>query len=218
MLFISRRVGYSGYGVFDTDDNTEEVRTDDELDEILSLTTVRIKGAERAWKGKLKPGVVGRCSYNPYQDKRSISLLQTKTLALQGVEVKTCGSYITDIRLNNSVPAVLRLSDFGSKCGDLLFYRNERQKSLRLTLIMDDRVRIGQLTFRLVPVESRFVNCGVHGIGVRFDLREVSNLDTRKLIYYTIKGADPEGYRDSILDTSAGFALMQEFMPDQVRK
>lgn len=195
MLFISRRVGYSGYGVVDTDDGVEEIVTGTALYDVPSELRKSIKGVLENTEAAPQK------AFRPWQDPDSRSLLQTKTSTLHNVDVTVWGDMVTDIVMRNTQIEVIRLSDFGTRCADCVFVGNNRPKRHRLTLILDDKVELNLLSFKILQFADKYVNAGVSSIGVVFDLREVrKRLRTREVVYHSLFESDPQLLKTSIID------------------
>lgn len=185
MLYISRRINYLGadysvqddsalrFGVVDTDDWAEEIVGLNALKAISSAGDIKIFG--------LSNPVRSTRDVHPYQPNPTP--FQTKLNMLKGVSVAVNNDVIVDINYDVrrvTSPVRLRLSDFASECGDYILYGVEVCTGHKLTLVLDDTLIIRETSFEVWP----FV--GPDGIGVVFDMRELTNLNTLNLVYKTV--------------------------------
>lgn len=169
MLYVSRMLSRSQVCVVDTDDGVEEILNGGELVRCLRDYGLEIKGVTLHNKN-------GRFSVTatPCQPDDTISTFQVKQKLLRGVDVKVSGDIITSIQWTDSVPqpVSVRLSDFGTKCADYLFWWEGLCTNEKLTLIFDDKMSATSKSLKFLSV-----------LRVKVDLREVTNDKLARLIY-----------------------------------
>lgn len=189
MLYLSRFLGPDAYGVVDTDDGVEDIVS------FSDLYSALIAGIE----------VVGVCATNLsghtiHQPAETSSQFQVKTNLLYGVDVKTFGDTITNIRLDNcSKPVTLRLSYYGKSCAGFIFTGNKNVGRHRLTLVVD--VDFTEDTFKVHPM-LEFFYAGASGIGVIYDLRELDD-EKAGLAYKTIFVDSAKELSASVIDVES---------------
>lgn len=208
MLFISRRIGYGNYGIVDTDDGVEEIagvgmiaRAITSGVEIQGVTVVVVA---HSMQGALVDDI------RPYQLPSELTQLQAKVNLLKKVEVTTYHSAITSIRLRSKEiqePVVLRLSDFGNRCMDCVLQGNIRSGQHKLTLILDNKIELEDIAFCL-PSSDNGSSVGVHGVGVKFDVREVRYNRVVENVYRAVYAGNSLELWDTIIDSERRKARM----------
>ena len=216
MLYISRRVycilregGPNGplvelkYAIVDTDDDTETIVDKHYLEMCALQYKLPISGVSVDKSGRFMLDAI------PYQPVETMTRLQTKMNVLNRVEVTTYKDSITSIVWypdSLPEPVTLRLSDFASKCADCILWDNLGSHH-SVTLIIDDNIEISRDTFRPEVDNVSVVFDG--GLGVVFDLRELTNEDTAAKIYSSlVKYKD--GSFDNVKDTAERLHRMRE--------
>lgn len=194
MLFISRRISNHSYGLVSTDDNYEVEITRNQL-----ITLV-------CDKGKTIGGVDTECMYDAdgahllvtriyvYQPPETFSAIQIKTSLLLHVDITVWNSRISGIVVRGNeitVPVVVRLSEFGSCCGDRLLLSSGVWGTHKATLVIDDGIKIGDIS---LLANYYGANIGVDNLGFKFDLREATDEDTVQNVYFAlIDGVTEDG-------------------------
>ena len=216
MLFISRRVfcvlrkgGPRGplvelkYAVGDTDDDVESIVDRNSLEMCAIQYKMEIGGVEVDRTGRFV------IESMPYQPVETMTVLQTKTSVLHHVDVTVYEGAITSIAWYPDAmkaPVTLRLSDFGSRCGDCILWDNLGSKH-SVTLIVDDKISISYNTFRPEIDNVSIIFDG--GLGVVFDLRELTREETADIIYSSV-ARYRDGSFDNILDSDERKYRMRE--------
>lgn len=196
MLYISRAVGHGSFGVIDTDDGVEEVVP---THEIVSLCKpgigLEIKGVKLTANGSVY-------SIRPYQLPEEATRHQVKTQLLQHVDIRTYQGAITGIFWHANLiktPVTIRLSDYGESCGDGVLIGNDADRCHKITLVLDDKIRICEASFRM-PFGT---SLGPSGIGVVFDVREMSNGPSVYNVYQSVfRFSDDPDLFESLIDHS----------------
>lgn len=172
MLYISRVVGIQFIGVVDTDDGVEEIVPIFKVREIVS-GGIPIKGVEaKSPRGAIFAPIL------PYQVPETYSPLQSKLKFATGIDVLVYNDMVTSIRFDAKklkAPVAIRLSSFAPKCADCILFGNSCAFRHVITLVLDDKVQVGVRTFR--REEGIDGTNGVQGLGVKFDLREITKPD-----------------------------------------
>lgn len=195
MLYISRRVcadlrsqggSYNdmGYGVVDTDDDSETVTTFENIESACLDSHLDIKGVVYL---QCQDGTYQVSSIMPYMPRQNLKPVNAKSQMLNWVDVKVYKNTVVDIGFNRKVfrrDSSVRLSDFAEYVGDFLLYESVAEGSLTCTLIFDDKLRvISHTAFALLPGSTDVIASGYEheggwpAIGVKFDLRELTNRD-----------------------------------------
>lgn len=200
MLFLSRRISKNEYGVVDTDDGVESRVSFSELCRIIQMPGITIGGVETVSSDWL---VDNALLIRPYQPKETITSLQAKTSALYGVDITIYKDMVTSIQIRADVikyPVELRLSDFGTYISMHVFRGVNRRNSHHvLTLKLDDSLRLHTEAFSLGSSDNAQV-VGIHGLGVVFDLTEVSKTYIVNNVYETLFRQIPGLVYSSIID------------------
>lgn len=213
MLYISRRVHYRGavydvrddsalrFGVVDTDDNEEQFVSINALRQINSEGKVQISGVDKQIRSVR--------DVHPYQI--NASPLQMKMRMLKGVSVVTWNDKVVDISWDNSricTPVSVRLSDFATICGDFVLYGVDITHGHKITLILDDNIKITDASFEVWPY------VGPDGIGVVFDLKELTNPNYLNVIYKTVfrslEAYDEHDYPVPVIDFGSRITEMNK--------
>lgn len=170
MLYISRYINGDLYGVVDSDDGTEQVVNLMELSRISRLGLI----IEGLYAGESR---IDYCA-EPYQVPDKMTLLQTKTFALTGVDVVVYEDMVASIKCNKMLSdTVIRLSDFGGSMADMLFKANRVPMSHSLTVVFDDKLaHAGELS--LVPI--------FNSEDVKLDFREVRHPTLISSLYKSV--------------------------------
>lgn len=181
MLYISRFIGHSLYGVVDTEDNTEEQTGWLGLGTAVS-NGVNIKGCI-VRDGKLKNAV-------PYNSEVYQSTQQLKLKSLYGVEFSVWRDYVTGIvwnpeNLNKPVP--VKLSSLAKKCGSGLLYQMPPSENRNLILVLDEFIEFDMFTF-IRYRHSQILNG--HTFSVRLDLRLLSDEKVRIIYNSLVRALD----------------------------
>lgn len=182
MLFISRLIGYHNYGVVDTDDGVEEVVDMQELYHLVIELGLEIYGVVPSG------GAIMENRIFVYQPEETLTQLQLKTMMLKQVHIKVWNNIITSIRWNGKTSEEIvdiRLSDYGIGVADFALARNASFGGYKVNLILDDKVEYSYYAFKRRYYEHTLV--GKNGIGVIFDLRELSDSKAEqiyKMLYF----------------------------------
>lgn len=151
MLYISRHIGQAKYGVVDSDDGVETVCTYGDLHEYVIGLGLDIKGVqvtEVVSRGKLKPMIQ---RVDVYQDASFVTRSQAKMKVLSGVDVKTYGDQVVAINIGKGgLPkkTELRLSDYGTSCGEYIFQRMTTLTNGALVIKLDDNIALTSKSLR----------------------------------------------------------------------
>lgn len=202
MLYISRCIDFSKYGVVDTDDGVEEVVGLMDIIKMVRDTHIDIKGVVS------DPDIIcsdfGPGMIRPYQPAETMTALQAKTNLLSHVCVKTYGTMITSVcwRVDElREPVRIRLSDFGSSCADCILRENLLLGSKTVILVLDDKLSVTPKTFRLGRLMPSAVDIK-EGIGVVFDMHEVRNKRLASRIYFSLfevcNGVSTDSFIDDV--------------------
>lgn len=174
MLYISRYFGFANYCVYDTDDGVETEVVPYAIKQAVCESGLEIGGVVKGSE-QLEDILT-------YQDPEFTTREQTKLSMLLGVDIVTWGNIITGIRWRSEVmsePVTVRLSDFGKVIGERVLYGNKEFQSHKLTLVVDDSLEISDMSFTANGFGRAYSIIGRYGMGVKFDLRELS--DERKV-------------------------------------
>lgn len=215
MLFISRFIGYNKVGVVDTDDNIEEVWPVDDLIRFCRPVLDKISGVNRVKSAYQTRGWMYECV--PFQPVSTMSLLQVKTGTLSNIDVLTYGDMITHIDIRSPECVSIRLSDFGSCCGDRLFYGCTEYQEHSLTVVLDDAITLSNLSLKILGFGWSHLNVGIKSVGVVFDMREVTREDTRRLVYASLYSDDKSYVVSSIIDNDEVRPRMYEWLREEPR-
>lgn len=182
MLFVSRHIGISGYGVVDTDDGSEEVVTSSEAAYYTEVLGLDIKGVARRHDSNA-------VSLEPYQSVETMTPLQVKTNLINHVDVRTFGSAITLLTFREeeiTSPVTVRLSDFGDTLEDCILSENKCSGSYKIILIIDDGIKSlteQSLRMGMYGWGAELGGLGEDGLGVVIDIRELSDDDLAFKVY-----------------------------------
>lgn len=210
MLYVSRRVGLGKIGIVDTDDGVETIVGMIELSSMLSSTGLDIKGIKLR-KTKLSFTdfrVMG--AINVYQSDMYRTLNQAKVCALLKVDVTLFRGVISCISWDNDnidKPVTVVLSNLASRCGDLVFYSQKWVGEHKVTFVIDNFIEFGEFAFR-GSRESQKITWD--GIGVKFDLRELTDDNKALLIYSAVANSLAEyvDFPETIIDNEARMEAM----------
>lgn len=199
MFYISRRIGTSRFVVVDTDDGHEDIMTYSGLEHAVCKLGIEITGVQiKMWNGTLKIDRI-----EPYTPKSSVTKAQAKLATLSGIDIKVNNGQIVSFKWRNppnSLPRVIRLSDYGSSCGGCIFeravvaYSNGVVNESPLTIVLDDKVTFDHKTFR-----------GASNIPIIFDLSEVKNEKAATIFYkdFITSYISDSHLRDFVIDIDA---------------
>lgn len=191
MLYISRYVGEESFGVVDTDDNTEEIVSYAELSNLVCHRGVVICGAKPV-RGVDGEYWITEDDIFVCQPSNLLSNLQVKTRVLRHIDVIVYNSMITSVLVyprEMSKHVEIRLSDFGTSCGDFILSRNQPSHKCMVTLKLDDKLDFGKDTFSLRFCDNAFV--GLRDVGVKFDFCELSDAKAEKAYDYILPISGP---------------------------
>ena len=170
MLYISRRIGNTQYGVVDTDDMVEEAVDMSTLQDLYLNKGITIFGLNAVQR-----------KATVYQPVNMRSKQQVKMKMLRHVDVKVYQSFITSIVLDSAQitkPVDIVLSKFGSIIADRVFEGNQNVGEHKATVYLDDT-----LTWRADAFwcghdfSGTFIGIGDkrYGYGVVVDCSSVKN-------------------------------------------
>lgn len=181
MLYISRLIGHSLYGVVDTEDNIEEQTGWLGLGTALSKG-VNIKGCIVS-NGKVRDAV-------PYQSDVRLSTQQLKLKSMYGIEFLVWRDYVTGVVWNPdnlAKPVPVKLSSLGKKCGAGLLYQMPSSKNRNLILVLDEFIEFDMFTFMRYK-HSQILNGST--FSVRIDLRLLSDEKVRIIYNSLVRALD----------------------------
>lgn len=196
MLYVSRRIYPEKYGVYDTEDNVEEVVDGYTFDKYCIDLGVDIKGVDIV---NSYVDIVQRIA--PYQPVETLSQKQIKLKMLTGVNIKVWRGSITSIWWDDtpvSEPVRIRLSDFAGKIADCVFLRETNIGFHKVTLVLDDNIDVRLRSFDVMETDDIFE--GKDGIGVAIDVRDVKDYQRLKLIYRSFVHDAYQDLSSSIID------------------
>lgn len=188
MLYVSQNYGNYRYGIVDSEDDSEEIVSIDELHDIVNLG-VSIRGVKTNITET--SGGTMRTIYHvfPVQNPETMTVAQTKLAVLSKVHVCVYHDTVTSVTWNpNEIikPVTIRLSDYGRVLGHLALSNNFADDGgSKLIVILDDKFHIHQNT---IPQARTFGQ-----LGVVFDLREVVQEQLARVIYWGVRAEfDPD--------------------------
>lgn len=201
MLYISRYLERYNYGVYDTEDDVEQMADSRYILDAVNRLGVDIEGVtitpEAASRGFRTANEIA-----PYQHPAFVRPLQVKMNMLNKVNIKTWRNMITSITWDAEraqEPVAIRLSDFGEICADRILYGNVPSAEHHITLIIEDSVR-----FHEYALLGPNISVGLDGLGVMFDFREVKNESKAFALYnHLIDNAPNYGIAQSIIDKAS---------------
>lgn len=161
MLYISRYIGQTKYGVVDSDDGVETVCTYADLMDYVLKMGLDIKGVVLTTNySRGKPRQMIK-NVNVYQNQDFVTREQAKMKVLGGVDVKTFDNQIVSITispngLQNKVE--LRLSDYGTTCGEYIFSRISGVRDGKLVIILDDNILLNSKSLKYFSERGIIVN------------------------------------------------------------
>lgn len=205
MLYVSRRVGLGKVGIVDTDDSVETIVGMIELSSMLSSTGLDIKGIplRRTRLSFTDFRVMG--AINVYQSDMYRTINQAKTKVLLHVDITLWRDMITGISWDNDeidVPATIVLSNYARKCADLLFYNQKWSGVHKVTIVIDNFVDFTEDSFMSARNSQKVLQ---DGIGVRFDLRELTDDVKAFYVYKAVANCLAEyiDFPETIIDSDA---------------
>ena len=204
MLYISRRVDKTTWGVVDTDDDVETIVDGNEISRLVNSQCVTIHG--------VRPTVASSVSIEVYQPAETLTRLQVKTRTLQQVDIKVYKNMITSIRFNKdkiqNSPRI-RLSDFGTELAGYVLSENKYCGHYKkLVLVFDDKLTYKPNTFKRLQFGTPLV--GVHGMGLVYDLKELSDFHARQ-VYDMLMAESQSGAFTSICDNQERVIQMRQY-------
>ena len=178
MLYISRCVSDTKYGVVDSDDGIETIVPMDVLSRAVRNLGLEIHGAKFTDLPSMgKDEYIG--AIFPQQLPETATPLQVKTNLLHHVDIKVYNHIITSIRWRSdeiTAPVKVRLSDFGRVLGDRVLNGNKPSSDHPVTLIFDDSIRLETCAlWRPASLET--------SKGLILDIRELTDYNTVMKIY-----------------------------------
>lgn len=216
MLYISRHISPSTYGVVDTDDGVESEVSAGDLMELVGL--LDIKGVERARNQDGSPITFGGNALlkevRPYQPVETKSVQQMKLQMLSHIEVVTYGSIISCIYWKPYEvhrPVSIRLSDFGAECAGFMLFNNRSCDKHICTLILDDKLSFSKDTF-LRRGGTGELGVGPNGLGVKLNLKELYNREKAQAIYSWLLQMDKNRVWHYIEDSKTRMAHFSEVL------
>ena len=183
MLYVSRRIRHNYYGVVDTDDGIEEEVGTISLSAALNF--VDIAGVQM-YRQRFQTVTV-------YQADMYKTTLMGKYSVLLGVDVSVWRQYVTNIKWHNSkitTPVRLRLSDFAKECAAAILVENVDSDSHKVTIVLDDYIKYDDQSFNPEWFRKR-----LDMVGVKFDVREVTDDERVFIIYETVAVAMVNRFR-----------------------
>lgn len=182
MLYVSRDFHNDSYGVYDTDDGTEELITFTDLAKVTIDDGIDVKGITTQDMSSLGIKSIFLDTVIPYQDPQFYTKAQAKLKTLRGIDIHTWKDEITYIGINGHVfPEKLsvRLSDYGKTMHgemDVMWYGTKQGKSI--TLVLDDKL---------------YVYGGYPTVGLAGVIWDVSEVSSGKLVAGMFKQLESEG-------------------------
>lgn len=195
MLYVSRYVGQTKYGVVDTDDGVETVVTYQDLTEYVINNGLDIKGVTIGYTVRKRRRVPYLSSVKVYQNDSFLTGKQAKTKTLRGVDIISNNGQIAQINVGADglkQPVRIKLSDFGTSCGEYIFKHMPFLSNNALTIELDDNVAVGAKTLKY------FVNRGVV-----LDMTAVTNPKVVEYVAHELSSQDRwlERSTVSVIDT-----------------
>lgn len=195
VLYISRFVDSADYGVVDSDDGKEEIVDYESILEAYR-NGLTIEGVTPDMQATLQAGTMHLERVDIWEGLRAKSQLAVKLYALRGVDIRVYKKCISSLRWRTDMggnPVEVRLSDFGRICGDRIFFGIQDgalEGKHTITLVFDDKLRLARTAF-CFPF---FAYSGDGGAGVKFDLREVTDMRIVTALFANLKGY-PDSFR-----------------------
>lgn len=199
MLYVSRLVGRYSFEIVDTDDNTVESATHQDIVKATNLG-VAIEGVSLV-KSMTFFGSQMIKSIEPYQLDSELTQMQVKAKVMLHVDVKLYKGVLTQLTWDVddwNWPVSIRLSDFAAESSDRVLYGNPVSESHRVTLIFDDKFKVSD--------KALYVNTGLKDRGFKFDIREVTDYYRAMSIYKQL--LEKQSYGD----------LLEDILDDESRK
>lgn len=223
MYYIKQKLGMKKFVVKNTDDNTEEVLSWDEVEIAVCQLGIKIEGVyTRSWHGgSAGPLVVYKVDvYVPPSERTG---KEAKLKMLNGVDIKTNNGYIASVswqKPRDGKMRVVRLSDYGRTLGvaaltsHILGVWSKLEPSY-LTVILDDKLEVMPKTFKKIgDLYSR------KNLDIVIDLREVTKPSIINAFYreFTDTCGPPDHWRyikdkQDRLDLWAGICLINNGLP-----
>lgn len=192
MLYVSRVACPGSYYVADTDDDSEETATLEDLQKAIEAG-VDIEGVHYSIKSDSE-GRHRALIHRVYmcQPKDTVEPWQTKLKVLQGIEVITHKSVITTMNWVNKQfknGTSIRLSDYCKALGSYALSGRGGPIEKCLIIILDDKIQ----------VECNAFDNALHR-NLKFDIREVTNDSVAGLLYKEALRYNMYRLRNMIID------------------
>lgn len=195
MLYVSGFAGQLKYIITDTDDGSETIAVWPEIEDYCINLGLDIKGVilgEKTVRGRTKLGIK---SISIYQHPEEVTRQQAKLKVLKGVDVVVNAGRIALIKahMDGAGTIRLKLSDYGTVCGDYILMEMHYVRGFTLILELDDSIVLTSKSL------SYFIERGVV-----VDLLGVTN---KKTIQYVTAEVARSSYRylslgaEAIIDT-----------------
>lgn len=214
MLFISRHIEFDYIGVFDTDDGVEQKVTQKDIVDAVNVPGIVIQGVKTHYNPEFS--MITTPEVKPYQSPDTVNPMQSKLSLLRHVDLTMWGTMVTRMVIRHKEikePVTIRLSDFCTSCADLILKGNmPLAHKHTVTLVLDDKVQFSGMTFLLLPYQDKLVSVGVQGVGVVFDVREMTDDAAVEKIYRAILNGDSREIASSIIDTDERKEHMIQYM------
>lgn len=182
MLYVSRYVGQTKYGVVDTDDGVETVVSFQDLADYVLVDGLDIKGVNIDYIVRRNKQVPFVRSITVYQEGSFLTARQAKTKTLKGIDVIVNNGRIAQITVGNGglkQETRLKLSDYGTSCGEYILKNLNYLRDNRLIIELDDGIAVGPKTFKY------YVNRGVV-----LDMTAVKNSKTVEYIAHELSSSE----------------------------
>lgn len=182
MLFVSRQIGSTKWGICDTDDMKEDIIGRADIEKLVLDVGLVIEGVDVTFNP------IGRYRYvsciSPRQPAQFKTAEQAKAKVMKRIDTQVYNGVVQAISVDCTDTDV-RLSDYGKSWGSYAFWFNRIGERTRF--IFDDSLQFGPRTFK-----------EWHHRPIVMDLREVTNM---KLVDYV--------YSDYISDSQFDLDFIQ---------
>lgn len=165
MYYLSRYIHSDGsicFGVVDTcNGNKESIFKWESLAEFIYSGNTVVGVQAKVGKANVRHRAVGEMTLFPYQSPESKSPDQLKYALVAGVETVVNGTMLTAIRnLKTERHLSVRLSDICNSCADYILFPESPLDDGKLTLILDDRVKLSSKTFGFITSYDKATDTG----------------------------------------------------------
>lgn len=160
MLYISRRISANLFGVIDTDDNTEELCTRDELYNYYVKLGIDIKGVTF-----LKSSRSTYVTVDVYNANSSNTTAKLKFMYGINLQVDANGCLVKLDAEDNWRSCTVRLSDYVTSLESYSVTNIGNGKDTVLTLVFDDKLQ---------SISPKFLQSAYVGSYLRFDISELT--------------------------------------------